>query len=64
MEPEPTQNSEPTFVWAYIARHVWLRLIRHFCPNLKLLRLYYHRTSRFICAEFSLNTTLWNIYYV
>ena len=28
-EPEPTQHSKPTFVWAYIARHVWLHLIRH-----------------------------------
>ena len=40
------------------------RLIWHVYPDLQLLQLYYHRTSRFICAEFSLNTTLWNIYYV
>jgi hypothetical protein len=31
--PEPTQHSKPTFVWAYIARHVWLLLIRHICPD-------------------------------
>jgi hypothetical protein len=29
--PEPTQQSKPTFVWAYIARHVWLLLIPHIC---------------------------------
>ena len=26
LEPEPTQHSKPTFVWPYIARHVWLHL--------------------------------------
>ena len=26
LEPEQTQHSKPTFVWAYIARHVWLHL--------------------------------------
>jgi len=26
LEPEPTQHSKPTFVWTYIARHVWLHL--------------------------------------
>jgi hypothetical protein len=29
LETEPTQHSKPTFVWAYIARHMWLHLIRH-----------------------------------
>jgi hypothetical protein len=33
LEPEQTQQSKPTFVWAYIARHVWLLLIRHVCPD-------------------------------
>jgi len=33
LEPEPTQQSKPTFVWAFIARHVWLLLIRHVCPD-------------------------------
>jgi len=33
-EPEQTQHSKPTFVWAYIARHVWLHLTRHVCPDL------------------------------
>jgi hypothetical protein len=54
LEPEPTQYIQPTFVWAYIARQVWLHLMRHVCPELQLLQLYYHRTSRFICTEFSL----------
>jgi hypothetical protein len=26
LQPEPTQHSTPTFVWAYIARPVWLHL--------------------------------------
>jgi len=26
LEPEPKQHSKPTFVWAYVARHVWLHL--------------------------------------
>jgi len=33
LEPEPTQHINPTFVWTYIARHVWLHLIRHVCPD-------------------------------
>jgi hypothetical protein len=33
LEPDPTQHSKPTYVWAYIARHVWLFLIRHVCPD-------------------------------
>jgi hypothetical protein len=33
LEPEPTQHSKPTFVWAYIARHVWLFLIRLVCTD-------------------------------
>jgi len=33
LEPELTQHSKPTFVCAYIARHVWLFLIRHVCPD-------------------------------
>jgi hypothetical protein len=33
-EPEPTQHSTQTFVWAYIARHVWLLFIRRVCPDL------------------------------
>jgi hypothetical protein len=33
LEPKLTQQSKPTFVWAYIARQVWLLLIRHVCPN-------------------------------
>jgi hypothetical protein len=27
LEPESTQHSKPTFVWAYITRHMWLHLI-------------------------------------
>jgi hypothetical protein len=33
LEPEMTQHSKPTFVWTYIARHVWLLLIPHICSN-------------------------------
>ena len=33
LEPELTQHSKPTFVWAYITRHVWLLLIPHICPD-------------------------------
>jgi len=33
LEPEPTRHNKPTFVWAYMARHVWLLLIRHVCPD-------------------------------
>jgi hypothetical protein len=33
LEPKPTPQSKPTFIWAYISRQVWLLLIRHVCPN-------------------------------
>ena len=33
LQPEQTLDSKPTFVWAYISRHVWLLLIRHVCPD-------------------------------
>jgi hypothetical protein len=35
LEPEPTKQRKP-FVCAYIARHVWLLLIRHVCLDLQL----------------------------
>ena len=33
LKPEPTQHTKPTSVWAYIARHVLLLLIRHVRPD-------------------------------
>jgi len=33
LQPESTQHNKPTFVWAYIAIHVWLILIRRVCPD-------------------------------
>ena len=44
LEPEPTQHSKPTFVWAYIARHVLLHLRSrvHWSQNR-------HNTANHIC---------------
>jgi hypothetical protein len=39
LEPEPTQHSKLTSVWAYIARHAWLLIIRHVRPDLPLISL-------------------------